>query len=182
MGTIQDMTQATPTQELSAYDLHRNEWRFKHIYRGQPRRHMLTTGCSTFVTNKRLVAGDSFVFLRCQARQQTSMPSSVISSQSMHLGVLATASHVVSTQRRFAVYSKPRTSSFIIGLNKYIEAVNNCFTLGMRSKMGFEGEDSPERMFTGTIIGIEDISPQSEDSKWRSLKGSKEFVCRTDDG
>ncbi|KAF5800887.1 putative transcription factor ARF family [Helianthus annuus] len=176
-----DMTQATPTQELSAYDLHRTEWRFKHIFRGQPRRHLLTTGWSTFVTNKRLVAGDSFVFLRGgngelrvgvrrQARQQASMPSSVISSQSMHLGVLATASHAVSTLTRFAVYYKPRTSQFIIGLNKYIEAVNNCFTIGMRFKMGFEGEDSPERRFTGTIIGVEDISPQWEDSKWRSLK------------
>lgn len=142
------MTQAIPTQELVAYDLHGTEWRFKHIFRGQPRRHLLTTGWSTFVTNKRLVAGDSFVFLRycCQiwstllilcslygwsnldwkylvfrgengelrvgvrrqARQQISMPSSVISSQSMHLGVLATASHAVSTQTRFTVYYKPR--------------------------------------------------------------------------
>lgn len=33
-------------------------------YVGQPRRHLLTTGWSTFVTSKRLVAGDSFVFLR----------------------------------------------------------------------------------------------------------------------
>ncbi|KAI7752819.1 hypothetical protein M8C21_010899 [Ambrosia artemisiifolia] len=177
----QDMTQVTPTQELSAYDLHGTEWRFKHIFRGQPRRHLLTTGWSTFVTNKRLVAGDSFVFLRGgngelrvgvrrQARQQSSMPSSVISSQSMHLGVLATASHAMSTQTRFAVYYKPRTSQFIIGLNKYIEAVNNAFAIGMRFKMGFECEDSPERKFSGTIIGIEDISPQWEDSKWRSLK------------
>ncbi|KAI3710680.1 hypothetical protein L2E82_40469 [Cichorium intybus] len=176
-----DMTQATPTQELSATDLHGTEWRFKHIFRGQPRRHLLTTGWSTFVTNKRLVAGDSFVFLRGengelrvgvrrQARQQSSMPSSVISSQSMHLGVLATASHAVSTQTRFAVYYKPRTSQFIIGLNKYIEAVNNGFSVGMRFKMRFEGEDSPERRFTGTIVGVEDISPQWNCSKWRSLK------------
>ncbi|XP_023746167.2 auxin response factor 9 isoform X2 [Lactuca sativa] len=176
-----DMTQATPTQELAATDLHGTEWRFKHIFRGQPRRHLLTTGWSTFVTNKRLVAGDSFVFLRGengelrvgvrrQARQQSSMPSSVISSQSMHLGVLATASHAVSTQTRFAVYYKPRTSQFIIGLNKYIEAVNNGFTVGMRFKMRFEGEDSPERRFTGTIVGVEDISPQWNCSKWRSLK------------
>ncbi|KAK1438532.1 hypothetical protein QVD17_04341 [Tagetes erecta] len=176
-----DMTQVTPTQELKAYDLHGTEWRFKHIFRGQPRRHLLTTGWSTFVTNKRLVAGDSFVFLRGengesrvgvrrQARQPSSMPTSVISSQSMHLGVLATASHAVSTQTRFAVYYKPRTSQFIISLNKYIEAVNNAYTVGMRFKMRFEGEDSPERRYTGTIVAVEDISPQWEDSKWRSLK------------
>jgi auxin response factor len=63
-----------------------------------------------------------------------------------------------------------RTSQFIIGLNKYLEAVKNGFSVGKRFKMRFEGEESPERRFTGTIIGVEDISPQWPDSKWRSLK------------
>lgn len=31
---------------------------------GQPKRHLLTTGWSTFVTSKKLVAGDEFIFLR----------------------------------------------------------------------------------------------------------------------
>lgn len=176
-----DMTQATPTQDLVAKDLHGHEWRFKHIFRGQPRRHLLTTGWSTFVTSKRLVAGDAFVFLRDDngelrvgvrrlARQQSPMPQSVISSQSMHLGVLATASHAITTQTRFVVYYKPRTSQFIVGLNKYLEAVSHGFSLGMRFRMRFEGEDSPERRFTGTIVGTGDISLQWSKSKWRSLK------------
>ncbi|CAK9310871.1 unnamed protein product [Citrullus colocynthis] len=176
-----DMTLATPTQDLVAKDLHGYEWRFKHIFRGQPRRHLLTTGWSTFVTSKRLSAGDSFVFLRGdngelrvgvrrRARQQSSMPPSVISSQSMHLGVLATASHAVTTQTRFVVYYKPRTCQFIISLNKYLEAVNNNFSVGMRFNMSFEGEDSPERRFSGTIIGAADISPHWPNSSWRSLR------------
>ncbi|KAK8718269.1 hypothetical protein V6N13_045510 [Hibiscus sabdariffa] len=176
-----DMTQSTPTQELAAKDLHGYEWRFKHIFRGQPRRHLLTTGWSTFVTSKRLVAGDAFVFLRGDngelrvgvrrlAQQQGTMPSSVISSQSMHLGVLATAAHAITTQTFFVVYYKPRTSQFIIGVNKYLEAINNGFSVGMRFKMRFEGEDSPERRFTGTIVGVGDISPHWSESKWRSLK------------
>ncbi|OMO64276.1 hypothetical protein CCACVL1_21900 [Corchorus capsularis] len=176
-----DMNQATPTQELAAKDLHGYEWRFKHIFRGQPRRHLLTTGWSTFVTSKRLVAGDAFVFLRDDngelrvgvrrlARQQSTMPSSVISSQSMHLGVLATAAHAVTTHTIFVVYYKPRTSQFIIGVNKYLESINNGFSVGMRFKMRFEGEDSPERRFTGTIVGVGDVSPHWSESKWRSLK------------
>ncbi|KAI7752546.1 hypothetical protein M8C21_019698, partial [Ambrosia artemisiifolia] len=75
--------------------------------------------------------------------------------------------------RRFSVNKPPchlRTSQFIISLNKYIEAVNNKFTAGMRFKMPFQGEDSPERRFTGTIVAVEDISPQWESSKWCSLK------------
>ncbi|CAA3008681.1 auxin response factor 9-like isoform X1 [Olea europaea var. sylvestris] len=175
-----DMTLQTPSQELVAKDLHGMEWHFKHIYRGKPSRHLLTTGWSTFVTSKRLVAGDSFVFLRgvngelCvgvrhHVCQQSSMPSSVISSQSMHLGVLATASHSVATKTLFVVYYKPRTSQFIIGLNKYLEALNHGFRVGMRFKMHFEVEDSPEKRFSGTITGVEDISPHWKDSKWRSL-------------
>ncbi|KAE9618083.1 putative transcription factor ARF family [Lupinus albus] len=178
-----DMSQSTPTQELVARDLHGYEWRFKHIFRGQPRRHLLTTGWSTFVTSKRLVAGDTFVFLRADngelrvgvrrlVPQQNSMPSSVISSQSMHLGVLATASHAVATQTLFLVYYKPRTSQFIISVNKYLEAVNHKFDVGLRFKMRFEGDDSPDsdKRFSGTIVGVEDISPHWINSKWRSLK------------
>ncbi|XP_020212758.1 auxin response factor 18 isoform X2 [Cajanus cajan] len=176
-----DMSQTTPTQELVAKDLHGFEWKFKHIFRGQPRRHLLTTGWSTFVTSKRLVAGDAFVFLRGEngelrvgvrrvAQPQSSMPSSVISSQSMHLGVLATASHAVLTRTMFVVYYKPRTSQFIIGVNKYLDGINRNVSVGMRFKMRFEVEDSPERRFSGTIVGVGDVSPGWPNSRWRSLK------------
>lgn len=176
-----DMNQQIPTQELIAKDLHDMEWHFKHIFRGQPRRHLLTTGWSNFVSSKRLVAGDSFVFLRGDngelrvgvrrlVRQQSSMPSSVISSQSMHLGVLATASHAVTTQTLFVVYYKPRTTQFIVSLNKYLEAVNHGYSVGMRFKMQFEAEENPDRRFMGTIVGVDDLSSQWKDSAWRSLK------------
>ncbi|KAL6493946.1 Arf11p [Orobanche gracilis] len=114
--------------------------------------------------------GELHVGVRRLARQQSSMPPSVISSQSMHLGVLATASHAITTQTLFVVYYKPRTSQFIIGLNKYIEATQHGFSVGMRFKMRFEGEDSPERRFRGTIVGVGDFSSQWTNSEWRSLK------------
>ncbi|XP_064985008.1 auxin response factor 11-like [Musa acuminata AAA Group] len=186
-----DMSQQTPTQELVAKDLHNFEWRFKHIYRGQPRRHLLTTGWSTFVTSKRLAAGDAFVFLRgengelrvgvrCLARQRSAIPASVISSQSMHLGVLAAASHAVTTNTLFTVYYKPRTSQFIISVNKYSKALQEGYTLGTRFKMRFEGEDVPEKRFSGTVIGIEDCSSQWTGSKWRSLKVQWDEACNID--
>ncbi|MFS7973218.1 putative transcription factor ARF family [Helianthus anomalus] len=53
-----------PLQNILAKDVHGNIWKFRHIYRGTPRRHLLTTGWSTFVNKKKLVAGDSIVFLR----------------------------------------------------------------------------------------------------------------------
>uniref|UniRef100_J3N3G1 Auxin response factor n=1 Tax=Oryza brachyantha TaxID=4533 RepID=J3N3G1_ORYBR len=53
-----------PVQTVLAKDVHGEVWKFRHIYRGTPRRHLLTTGWSTFVNQKKLVAGDSIVFLR----------------------------------------------------------------------------------------------------------------------
>ncbi|KAF0929470.1 hypothetical protein E2562_021571 [Oryza meyeriana var. granulata] len=53
-----------PVQTVLAKDVHGEVWKFRHIYRGTPRRHLLTTGWSTFVNQKQLVAGDSIVFLR----------------------------------------------------------------------------------------------------------------------
>ncbi|THU69323.1 hypothetical protein C4D60_Mb08t13230 [Musa balbisiana] len=58
-----DFSQQPPAQELVVRDLHDVEWKFKHIYRGQPKRHLLTTGWSVFVGAKRLVAGDSVLFI-----------------------------------------------------------------------------------------------------------------------
>nr|KYP71171.1 Auxin response factor 4 [Cajanus cajan] len=60
-----DYKQQRPSQELVAKDLHGVEWKFRHIYRGQPRRHLLTTGWSIFVNQKNLVSGDAVLFLRC---------------------------------------------------------------------------------------------------------------------
>ncbi|XP_057731246.1 auxin response factor 2B [Arachis stenosperma] len=179
-----DMSKQPPTQELVAKDLHANEWRFRHIFRGQPRRHLLQSGWSVFVSSKRLVAGDAFIFLRGEngelrvgvrraMRQQGNVPSSVISSHSMHLGVLATAWHAILTGTIFTVYYKPRTSpaEFIVPYDQYMESLKNNYTIGMRFKMRFEGEEAPEQRFTGTIVGIEDAdSKRWPESKWRCLK------------
>ncbi|KAJ8644250.1 hypothetical protein MRB53_005998 [Persea americana] len=51
-----DMACQSPTQELVAKDLHGTQWRFHHIFRRQPRRHLLQSGWSDFVSSKRLVA------------------------------------------------------------------------------------------------------------------------------
>ncbi|WOH10021.1 hypothetical protein DCAR_0729482 [Daucus carota subsp. sativus] len=179
-----DMTRQPPTQELVAKDLHGNEWRFRHIFRGQPRRHLLQSGWSVFVSSKRLVAGDAFIFLRGEngdlrvgvrraLRQQTNVPSSVISSHSMHLGVLATAWHAIQTGTMFTVYYKPRTSpsEFIVPYDQYMESVKSNYSIGMRFKMRFEGEEAPEQRFTGTIVGTEEADPKSwPGSMWRFLK------------
>ncbi|KAG0496392.1 hypothetical protein HPP92_001083 [Vanilla planifolia] len=59
-----DYTATPPVQTLSILDLHGNVWNFRHIFRGNPCRHLLTTGWSKFVNSKKLISGDVVVFIR----------------------------------------------------------------------------------------------------------------------
>ncbi|KAK1439270.1 hypothetical protein QVD17_05086 [Tagetes erecta] len=180
-----DFTQQPPAQELIARDLHDVEWKFRHIFRGQPKRHLLTTGWSVFVSAKRLVAGDSVLFIwneknqlllgiRRANRPQTVMPSSVLSSDSMHIGLLAAAAHAAATNSCFTIFYNPRASpsEFVIPLSKYIKAVYHTrVSVGMRFRMLFETEESSVRRYMGTITGIGDLDPTRwPNSHWRSVK------------
>eukprot|EP01018_Ginkgo_biloba_P026392 Gb_32864 [translate_table: standard] len=180
-----DFTQQPPAQELIARDLHDNEWKFRHIYRGQPKRHLLTTGWSVFISAKRLVAGDSVLFIRNENgqlllgirranRTQMVMPSSVLSSDSMHIGVLAAAAHAAATNSRFTIFYNPRASpsEFVIPLAKYEKAIYHTrVSAGMRFRMLFETEESSVRRYMGTITGIGDLDPvRWPNSQWRSVK------------
>ncbi|XP_047948627.1 auxin response factor 6-like [Salvia hispanica] len=180
-----DYSQTPPVQELIAKDLHGNEWKFRHIFRGQPKRHLLTTGWSVFVSAKRLVAGDSVIFIwnennqmflgiRRASRPQTVMPSSVLSSDSMHIGLLAAAAHAAATNSPFTIFYNPRASpsEFVIPLAKYAKAVYHTrVSVGMRFRMLFETEESSVRRYMGTITGISDLDPvRWPSSHWRSVK------------
>lgn len=180
-----DYSQQPPAQELIAKDLHGNEWKFRHIFRGQPKRHLLTTGWSVFVSAKRLIAGDSVIFIwnennqlllgiRRASRPQTVMPSSVLSSDSMHIGLLAAAAHAAATNTRFTIFYNPRASpsEFVIPLAKYAKAVYHTrVSVGMRFRMLFETEESSVRRYMGTITGISDLDPvRWPNSHWRSVK------------
>ncbi|KDP36947.1 hypothetical protein JCGZ_08238 [Jatropha curcas] len=180
-----DYTMQPPTQELVVRDLHDNIWTFRHIYRGQPKRHLLTTGWSLFVGSKRLKAGDSVLFIRDEKsqllvgvrranRQQTTLPSSVLSADSMHIGVLAAAAHAAANRSPFTIFYNPRAcpSEFVIPLTKYRKAIYGTqVSVGMRFGMMFETEESGKRRYMGTIVGISDLDPlRWPGSKWRNLQ------------
>ncbi|XVE69764.1 hypothetical protein DITRI_Ditri10aG0017100 [Diplodiscus trichospermus] len=180
-----DYTMQPPTQELVVRDLHDNTWTFRHIYRGQPKRHLLTTGWSLFVGSKRLRAGDSVLFIRDEKsqllvgvrranRQQTTLPSSVLSADSMHIGVLAAAAHAAANRSPFTIFYNPRAcpSEFVIPLAKYRKSVyGSQVSVGMRFGMMFETEESGKRRYMGTIVGISDLDPlRWPGSKWRNLQ------------
>ncbi|THG22514.1 hypothetical protein TEA_025047 [Camellia sinensis var. sinensis] len=113
-----DYKQQRPSQELVARDLHGVEWRFRHIYRGQPRRHLLTTGWSTFVSQKNIVSGDAVLFLRGEGgelrlgirraiRPRNGLPDSVLVNQN-YQNVLSPVANAISTNGSFHVFYSPR--------------------------------------------------------------------------
>ncbi|KAF8396602.1 hypothetical protein HHK36_018226 [Tetracentron sinense] len=114
-----DYKQQRPSQELIAKDLHGIEWRFRHIYRGQPRRHLLTTGWSVFVSQKNLVSGDAVLFLRGEdgelrlgikraVRPKNGIPDSIPGNQNKHPNVLSSVANAISTKSMFHIFYSPR--------------------------------------------------------------------------
>ncbi|XP_039057775.1 auxin response factor 19-like isoform X2 [Hibiscus syriacus] len=179
-----DFSMQPPARELVAKDLHDNTWTFRHIYRGQPKRHLLTTGWSVFVSTKKLFAGDSVLFIRDEKsqlllgtrhanRQQPGLSSSVISSDSMHIGILAAAAHAAANNSPFTIFYNPRASPslFVVPLAKYDKAMYTQVSLGMRFRMMFETEESGVRRYMGTVTGISDLDPvRWKNSQWRNLQ------------
>lgn len=178
-----DYKQQRPSQELVAKDLHGVEWRFRHIYRGQPRRHLLTTGWSIFVSQKNLVSGDAVLFLRGEGgelrlgirraiRPRNCLPDSIAGNQSSYQAVLSLVANAVSSKSMFRVFYSPRAShpDFVIPYQKYMKSVTSPISIGTRFKMRFGMDDSPERRCSGVVTGIGDLDPYRwPSSKWRCL-------------
>ncbi|CAN4084118.1 unnamed protein product [Withania somnifera] len=178
-----DYRQQRPSQELVAKDLHGIEWKFRHIYRGQPRRHLLTTGWSAFVNKKKLVSGDAVLFLRTgdgelrlgvRRAAQAKVCSSYLApySQLLNVGGIVDAINAISSRNPFNICYNPRGSSsdFIVPYHKFSKTLAYLFSAGMRFKMRVETEDAAEQRFTGLVVGVSDVDPvQWPGSKWRCL-------------
>ncbi|XP_047327169.1 auxin response factor 3-like [Impatiens glandulifera] len=171
-----DYKQQRPSQELVAKDLHGTEWRFRHIYRGQPRRHLLTTGWSGFINRKKLVSGDAVLFLRGSdgelrlgIRRAAQFKTSNYCSASTNMNAVV---HAISKGRVFNICYNPRAglSDFLIPFNRFITSVTHPFVVGSRFMVCADAEDGADRRSAGVITGIGDMDPvRWPCSKWRCL-------------
>ncbi|CAB4297521.1 unnamed protein product [Prunus armeniaca] len=113
-----------PVQTLSVTDLHGVVWDFRHIYRGTPRRHLLTTGWSKFVNHKMLVAGDSVVFMRNSRGEmfvgvrravRSTVSSDCASRWSSHIGGGATTTMRLKTEDQEGSGRKVMSAEAVVG-------------------------------------------------------------------
>ncbi|KAH9751066.1 auxin response factor 3 [Citrus sinensis] len=178
-----DYMQQRPSQQLVAKDLHGVEWKFRHIYRGQSRRHLLTTGWSAFVNKKKLVSGDAVLFLRgedgelkieirraAQVKNGATFPS--FCNQYSSTSSVTEVVDAIARKRAFSISYNPRASAseFVIPVNKFLKSLDHPFAEGMRFKMRSETEDAAEQRCSGLIVGVSDMDPvRWPGSKWRCL-------------
>uniref|UniRef100_J3M8V4 Auxin response factor n=2 Tax=Oryza brachyantha TaxID=4533 RepID=J3M8V4_ORYBR len=171
-----------PSQELIAMDLHGTQWKFRHIYRGQPRRHLLTTGWSSFVNRKKLVSGDAVLFLRgddgqlrlgvrraVQLRNEALFEP--VNSSDSKLRILSAVANSLENKSIFHVCFNPRSgaSEFIVPYWRFLKSLNHPFSIGMRFKACYESEDANERS-TGLVSGINEVDPiRWPGSRWKCL-------------
>ncbi|KAL6492843.1 Arf17p [Orobanche gracilis] len=189
-----------PVQNLRMKDARENiAWDFRHIYRGTPRRHLLTTGWSKFVNAKRLIAGDSVVFTR---KKNPSASTSDLHREELFIGIRragkfsgsnsssqfgessangssSTGEALEAIERAakglaFEVVYYPRVGSpaFVVDAKKVEAASQICWGAGIRVKMDVETEDSTRMgSSAGTVTAT--VLPESglwRGSPWRMLQ------------
>ncbi|XP_051218298.1 auxin response factor 10 [Lolium perenne] len=178
-----------PVQNIFVRDVHGEEFKFRHIYRGTPRRHLLTTGWSNFVNQKKLLAGDSIVFLRSEAGEVhvgVRRAKRVFCTDDAHSGWdhyrgltrggnatsdakgkvpaedVVAAARLAAAGQPFEVVYYPRASTpeFCVRASAVSAALQVHWCAGMRFKMAFETEDSSRiSWFMGTVAGVHAADP-----------------------
>ncbi|CAL9101740.1 unnamed protein product [Musa acuminata var. zebrina] len=176
-----DFSQQPPVQELIARDLYDVEWKFRHIFRAK-------TGTSSWKLNLSCLylmneKNQLLLGIRRTNQPQTSASSSlVLSTDSMHIGLFASAAHAAATNSRFTIFYNPRASpsEFVIPPSKYTKAVfHTCVSIGIRFRMLFETEESSIRRYMGTITGISVLDPvRWPTSHWKTVQVN---ICSEDD-
>ncbi|KFK32306.1 hypothetical protein AALP_AA6G225100 [Arabis alpina] len=190
-----DYTAEPPVQTVIAKDIHGETWKFRHIYRGTPRRHLLTTGWSTFVNQKKLIAGDSIVFLRSESGdlcvgirrakrgsgddETTTSKLMLMKRENAAAGrvkveAVAEAVARAACGQAFEVVYYPRASTpeFCVKAADVRSAMKIRWCSGMRFKMAFETEDSSRiSWFMGTVSAVHVADPiRWPNSPWRLLQ------------
>ncbi|KAG4140822.1 hypothetical protein ERO13_D06G041200v2 [Gossypium hirsutum] len=186
-----------PVQTLTVTDIRGGVWEFRHIYRGTPRRHLLTTGWNKFVNQKKLIAGDSVVFMRdCNGKMFIGVrralkrgegggdsgrwrePTGGGATKGDGRGRM-TAEVVVEVAERAAkglpfevvYYPRPGWTDFVVRAELVEAGLNIYWAGGTRVKMAVETEDSSRMTcFQGTVISgaLSDSGPWIG-SPWRML-------------
>ncbi|KAL4183537.1 hypothetical protein AMTRI_Chr11g155600 [Amborella trichopoda] len=157
-----DKSIKNPEQDLVMQDVHGKAWKFRHIYRGRPKRHLLTTGWSKFVDEKRLASGDTVVF----ARGNDGMMSvglrrrAEVSQFRTHWlppeDVVRAAEHAASGHPFQVVYYPNRGSAFCVERHIVDMALELSWVPDVTIRMTVEGVKG---LVTGSVLSVSVVDP-----------------------
>ncbi|KAL1557044.1 Arf17p [Salvia divinorum] len=167
-----------PVQTLVTRDSHNHAWGFRHIYRGTPRRHLLTTGWSKFVNAKRLVAGDSVVFMKKKSTDELFV--GIRRAERFGSDEKAEAAEAVSAIEsavrglRFEVVYYPKVGSpdFVVTAEKVNEALRIPWSAGMKVRMAVDADDASRLAWIqgGVTAASTPLAGIWRGSPWRMLQ------------
>ncbi|RWV87558.1 hypothetical protein GW17_00050435 [Ensete ventricosum] len=174
-----DLGDATPAQTVTVHDVHGKSWTFRHICRGTPRRHLLTSGWSNFVNSKRLITGDSLVFVKNSSGEvfvgirrtsRSCAPATLnVDMEEKHGGFsrsvrgrvppasVVEAVLLAGMNLPFEVMYYPRAGSpvFVVPQEAVDAAMSVPWTVGMRVRMSVETDDSARmNCFNGSVTKV----------------------------
>nr|ANI70184.1 auxin response factor ARF12 [Salvia miltiorrhiza] len=147
-----------PVQNLVLRDTHGHAWEFRHIYRGTPRRHLLTTGWSKFVNAKRLVAGDAVVFMKKRStgelfvgiRRAERIGGDAAAEEAE--AVAAIESAVRGMPFEAVYYPKAGSFDFVVMAEKVKDSLRMRWSAGMKVRMAVETDDASRLTWIQGII------------------------------
>ncbi|KAL3839960.1 hypothetical protein ACJIZ3_024551 [Penstemon smallii] len=171
-----------PVQNLIMKDTHNNAWEFRHIYRGTPRRHLLTTGWSRFVNAKRLVSGDSVVFMRKRSTSELFIGVrrgarfGGANGWDSESGTEAAIKAMENAGRGYAFeviyYPRAGLPDFVVSTEKVDNAMKIYWSPGMQVRMPLETDDFSRITWFSGIISVvgPPVSGPWSGSPWRMLQ------------
>ncbi|KAL2893120.1 Auxin response factor 17 [Bienertia sinuspersici] len=187
-----------PLQSLWISDVKGTQWMFRHIYRGTPRRHLFAAGWSRFVNAKKIIAGDTVVFIRNIQTEElaigirrnfmdtskliTTIPDNANAQKGfprenrgrVSPKAVAEAADRAKKGMPFEVvyYPRPGLAEFVVAADKAEAACDWYWTTGTRVKMALETYDGLKVTWHhGSIASVVPINLCSSDI-WRMLEVS----------
>ncbi|XP_047306511.1 auxin response factor 10-like [Impatiens glandulifera] len=201
-----NLHERNPVQFLRFKDVVGREWVFRHVYRGRPPRHLLTTGWSIFVDAKKLVPGDSIVLMKNTSKdqyyvgirrvreihsldqdenQEGGNDEGVISKE-----LVVEAAELAAANKPFQVsyYPMAGRSEFVVN-SKLVQ--KSCFfnwADGVRVKMAIQSDDSSSKKgwYQGTVNSqlVQapdlDLDPNPNPNPWRVTSPWKMLLVEWD--
>ncbi|XP_047306510.1 auxin response factor 8-like [Impatiens glandulifera] len=166
-----NLDERNPVQFLSFKDVVGREWVFRHVYRGIPPRHLFSTGWSIFVDAKKLVSGDSIVFMKntCtyqyyvgirRVREIHSLVQDGDQEGGDDEGVISTelvveAAELAAANKPFQVsyYPMAGRSEFVVNSKLVQKSCSFNWADGVRVKMAVQSDGSSSNMvwYQGTV-------------------------------